>query len=49
MTGVLTDGRARWEVVADAYVDAAELPTTLPEAITAAARRAAELMAARPQ
>ena len=48
VTGVLSDGRARWEVVADAYVDAAELPAALPEAITAAARRAAELMAARP-
>ena len=45
VAGVLSDGRARWEVVADAYVDAADLPTTLPDAITAAARRAAEVMA----
>ena len=44
MAGVLSDGRARWEVVADAYVDAADLPATLPDAITAAARRAAEVM-----
>ena len=47
VAGVLTDGRARWEVVADAFVDAADLPTTLPDAITVAARRAAEVMAAR--
>ena len=47
VAGVLSDGRARWEVLADAYVDAADLPTTLPDAITFAARRAAEVMAAR--
>ena len=47
VAGVLSDGRSRWDVVADAHVDAADLPTVLPDAITAAARRAAELMAAR--
>lgn len=35
--GVLTDGKKRWEVAADAYVDAAQLPTELNEAIAAAA------------
>ncbi|MPY91552.1 MAG: hypothetical protein GEV08_00395 [Acidimicrobiia bacterium] len=40
VTGVLTDGRARWEVTADAFVDAAELPSWLAAAIPAAAERA---------
>ncbi|MEZ5410836.1 MAG: hypothetical protein R2761_22600 [Acidimicrobiales bacterium] len=35
--GVLTDGRSRWPVTADAYVDAATLPTELSAAVTAAA------------
>jgi hypothetical protein len=47
VTGVLTDGRARWEVTADAFVDAADLPTDLAAAIPAAARRAAAVLAAR--
>ena len=45
LPGVLTDGTSRWDVSADTFVDAADLPTTLPDAITAAARRAAEVMA----
>jgi hypothetical protein len=45
--GVLTDGRSRWEVVADAHVDAADLPADLPAAITAAADAAATVMATR--
>jgi hypothetical protein len=44
--GVLTDGRARWEVRADAFVDAADLPGELPAAIPAAARVAAAALAA---
>ncbi len=35
--GVLTDGRSRWPVTADAFVDAASLPTELSAAVTAAA------------
>ena len=34
--GVLTDGRSRWPVTADAYVDAATLPTELSAAVVAA-------------
>ena len=45
--GVLTDGRARWEITADAFVDAAELPGELPALIPAAAHRAAAVLAAR--
>ncbi len=35
--GVLTDGRSRWPITADAYVDAAALPTELSAAVVAAA------------
>jgi hypothetical protein len=35
--GVLTDGRSRWPVTADAYVDAGTLPTDLSAAVVAAA------------
>lgn len=35
-SGVLTDGRSRWEIVADRYVDATHLPTTLSDAVVAA-------------
>ena len=41
---VLTDGRDRWELHADAFVDASTLPTTLPEAIIAGAERAREVL-----
>jgi hypothetical protein len=37
LRGVLTDGRARWELLADRFVDAELLPGALPAAITAAA------------
>lgn len=47
LRGVLSDGRSRWEVSADAFVDAADLPSELPAAITAAARAAAAVLAAR--
>lgn len=35
--GVLTDGRTRWPVTADAFVDATILPSELSAAVTAAA------------
>ncbi len=35
--GVLTDGRSRWPITADAFVDAASLPTELSAAVAAAA------------
>jgi hypothetical protein len=38
--GVLTDGRARWDLVADRFVDAGLLPSSLPAAITAGAAAA---------
>jgi hypothetical protein len=43
LRGVLSDGRSRWELVADTWIDAAALAPALPDAITAgaaAARRA---------
>ena len=43
--GVLTDGRSRWEITADAFVDAADLPAQLPAAIPAAAEAAAAVLA----
>ena len=43
--GVLTDGRSRWDISADAFVDAAELPSELPAAIPAAAEAAAAVLA----
>jgi len=45
--GVLTDGRSRWQLTADAFVDAAELPADLPAAIPAAARVAQAILSAR--
>ncbi|MGF1599407.1 MAG: hypothetical protein ACFCVK_21250 [Acidimicrobiales bacterium] len=44
-TGVLTDGRSRWEVRADAVLDTATLPTGLNAAIRAGAEAAAALAA----
>jgi hypothetical protein len=38
--GVLTDGRSRWPVAADAFVDAAALPRDLSAAVAAAAELA---------
>ncbi len=35
--GILTDGRSRWEVAADRFVDASTLPLDLSEAILAGA------------
>jgi hypothetical protein len=37
LRGMLTDGTARWELVADRFVDADRLPDSLPAAITAGA------------
>ncbi len=42
--GVLTDGRSRWPVTADAFVDAATLPTELSAAVTAAAEVATAIV-----
>ena len=46
VTGVLTDGRSRWQVSADAFVDADELPRDLLGAIAAGARVAGDVLAA---
>jgi hypothetical protein len=46
LTGVLTDGRGRWDVQAEAFVDAADLPAELPAAVLAAAEAAATVLAA---
>ena len=43
--GVLTDGRSRWDVVADAWIDATTLAVTLPAAITDGAAAALEAIA----
>lgn len=40
VTGVLTDGRSRWPVRADAYVDASSLPRELSAAVAAASELA---------
>ena len=40
LRGVLTDGRSRWDLSADLFVDAALLPRTLSAAITAGASAA---------
>jgi hypothetical protein len=45
VVGVLSDGRSRWPVRADAFVDADTLPNGLPEAITAGAERAKQIVA----
>jgi hypothetical protein len=45
--GVLTDGRSRWDIVADAFVDGTTLPTELNAAIAAGARLAREVLGRR--
>ncbi len=40
ITGVLTDGRSRWPVRADAFVDASSLPRELSAAVAAASELA---------
>jgi hypothetical protein len=47
VSGVLTDGRTRWEISADAFVDAGELPSDLPVSIPASAEVARSVLAAR--
>jgi len=42
--GVLTDGRSRWDLDADRFVDADGLPRALPEAITAGAATALHVL-----
>jgi hypothetical protein len=44
---VMTDGKARWDITADTFVDAASLPTALSDAITAGAATVREVLAAR--
>jgi len=44
MAGELTDGHSTWNITADAYLDAATLPTDLNQAIHAAAAYGAEVM-----
>jgi hypothetical protein len=44
--GAFTDGRGRWDVVADAFVDAAELPSELDAAVRAGAAVVEEVLAA---
>jgi hypothetical protein len=46
LTGVLTDGRARWDVKADAFINADDLPAELPAAIAAAADAVEAVLAA---
>ena len=46
LRGVLTDGRARWELAADAFVDASLLPNALPAAITSGAAAALDAVSA---
>ena len=43
---VVTDGRARWDVTADVFIDAALLPSALPMAITTGAATVRELLTA---
>lgn len=43
--GVLTDGRSRWDLVADTWIDAAALAVTLSAAITDGATAALEAIA----
>lgn len=45
IAGVLTDGRSRWDLVADHFVDANDLPTELNAAILAGAERARSIVA----
>ncbi|MDH3678330.1 MAG: hypothetical protein OEV40_00120 [Acidimicrobiia bacterium] len=44
LSGVLTDGRSRWELRADAFLDVSALPTELNGAIREAARFATALV-----
>jgi hypothetical protein len=46
VTGVLTDGKSRWDVRADVFVDANQLPAALPAAITAGATAATDAVQA---
>jgi hypothetical protein len=46
VSGVLTDGRARWDLVADAFVDASTMPGDLNAAIAAGADTARGVLAA---
>jgi hypothetical protein len=46
LVGVLSDGRSRWEVRADAFVDASTLPADLPGAVVRGAEVAREIVAA---
>jgi hypothetical protein len=45
LRAVLTDGKSRWDVVADVFVDASALPSNLSAAITAGAATAREVVA----
>jgi hypothetical protein len=45
VSGVLTDGRARWDLLADAFVDATTMPTGLNAAIAAGADTARGVLA----
>jgi hypothetical protein len=44
---VLTDGKSRWDLAADDFVDTSSLPDTLPTAITAGATTVRGVLAAR--
>ncbi len=44
---VMTDGKARWDLRADTFVDAARLPNTLPAAIIAGAATVRAILDAR--
>jgi hypothetical protein len=46
VSGVLTDGTSRWDVRADAFVDASGLPTALSPAITAGGAAAVDAVQA---
>jgi hypothetical protein len=46
LRGVLTDGTSRWELHADVFVDADDLPTSLSAAITAGAVAAIDAISA---
>jgi hypothetical protein len=45
LRAVLTDGRSRWDLAAERFVDADGLPRTLPEAITEGAATALAALA----
>jgi hypothetical protein len=47
LRAVMTDGRARWDLTADMFIDAALLPRALPAAITAGAATARDVLAER--